>query len=144
VSVVESLRAADDRLSPDDAPAWAEVLGVVLVVGLATRDGVHAWTALLGGDLLGERVDPHLADHDVTLASPVLGLRGHRLDRVARAGTALLGAGAWHLFDPAGIVATNPVVGAWVAANVAVLCADPALWALHRIMTTPQSDPTDA
>lgn len=127
------LRELNDRLSTDDAPLWAEVLGAVLAPTIALRGGVHAVTALVGARVTGEAIDPHTAGHGLTLASPIRGLRGHRLDRVARYLTAVIGVGglAWVHFP----AIAQPVPRAYVALNCVALAADPFAWAICAIRT---------
>lgn len=115
--------AAWDRLaeSPDDAPLWAEVLGMAFAPSLFARAGVHVWVALLAG------VDPRLAEGtDVSLRSPIRGLRGDRNDLLARLG--VLGVGVFALagWPPEFVFATMPApVAAWVLGQTGVLLADP-------------------
>lgn len=141
MSLWQSLRQVDDQLGADDAPLWVEALGAVLVIGLLYRDAIHIFTALAAD------ISPELDDHDVTLESPVVALRGHRFERGARVGACLFGVGAWMLLVDG---AARPAwATAFVSANTAVLIGDPIAWALararammHRDATT-RSQPAD-
>ena len=63
--MMAALLAMNDRLSTDDAPLWAEVLGVVFALGLAVRAQAHVTVALLHG------IEPCFRNHDITVKSPV-------------------------------------------------------------------------
>jgi len=118
--------------SPDDAPLWAEVLGMVFAPALFVRAGVHVWVAWLAG------VDPRLAaGHDLTVQSPIRGLRGDRHDAVARLGTLGVGVFAVSAWSPQFALAIWPTpVAVWVLGQVAVVCADPALYILSIARST--------
>lgn len=124
--MLEGLREMNDRLSTDDAPLWAEVLGLVLAAAILLRGGMHVATALVASSLTESEIDPHLVGHGLTLASPVRGLRGHRYDRVARYLTGVIGIGGltWVLYP----AIPNPIPRAWVWLNCAALAADPLAW----------------
>jgi hypothetical protein len=67
--MMATLVEINERLSTDDAPLWAEVLGVVFALGLAVRAQAHVTVALLHG------LDPCFRGHDVSVKSPVARLR---------------------------------------------------------------------
>lgn len=146
MSLREDLRDLNARLEPDDAPPWAEVLGAVLPAFIAIRGGLHAATALVAGDLTDEAIDPHLTGHGLTLASPVVGLRGHRFDRVARYVVGVVGVGGYHMIGFSAI--GHPLPRAWLMLNVLACAADPALYGIDRLRTrynitlTPMLRPT--
>jgi hypothetical protein len=111
--------------SPDDAPLWAEVCGLLLAPALFARAGVHVWVALFAD------VDPRLAPGtDVTVASPIRGLRGDRHDAVARLGVCGAGVAALGAWPPAVIQTLPPLLAIGLTAQIAVLLADPALYAV--------------
>jgi len=131
---IDALRDANERWSSDDARWWAEVLGVVLALGLTIRGGVHVWTALFANaaGVFDEEIDPHLADCDITLKSPVKGLREHRVERVARYATFVVGLVAWSLLAP---LTTDrpPMAAPYIVLQVTVLFADPVTFLLDRL-----------
>lgn len=132
--VYRELRALDRQLSADDAPAWAEVLSVVLALGLTVRGGIHVWTVLIANEWTnGPDLDPSLAGNDVTLASPVIGLRGHRYERVARYLTFVAGLGIWYLFTPF-TPGGRPLVSKILIVLTAAVClADPIAFIVTRV-----------
>lgn len=135
MSLWESLREAERSWSSDDDRLWAQLVGAVLAIGLCFRAAIHAWTALLASDILDEEIDPHLADTDVSLASPVLGIREHRTERVARFATGVFGLGAWVALQP---FATRPTgVATFLAVNIAVCLGDP-LWGVLNYLRVRQ------
>lgn len=140
MSLREDLRDLNARLEPDDAPLWAEVLGAVLPAFVAIRGGLHAGSALVGADLTGEAIDPHLTGHGLTLASPVAGLRGHRFDRVARYLVAVVGVGGYHIIGFSAI--GHPLPRSWLLLNVLACAADPALYGIDRLRTRYDYDST--
>lgn len=120
---LDELRDAERRWSADDDRWWAEVLGLVFAVGLYLRATTHVLTALVAGDVLDEDINPRLADTDVTLASPVTGLRGHRVDRAARFATLVVGLGAWLYLTP--LTGGTAPIAAFTVAQLAVCLLDP-------------------
>lgn len=136
----DAVRRWNNRFGTDDAPLWAEVLGAVLAPGLFIRAAVHVWLAIAADAVRDEHVDPHLAGRDITLASPVQGLRGHRVDPAARVVTAVAAFAAWSAWPPSLI---GGVAGVWLGANWLVALSDPLqyglLWGrrLYRTQTTP-------
>lgn len=115
--------------TPDDAPLWAEVVGLLFAPALFARAGVHVWVALLAD------VDPRLADgSDVSLRSPIRGLRGDRHEPLARAGTAGAGIVALAAWPPAMMVSAAPTpVAVWVLAQTYALGADPFAYVLNHV-----------
>lgn len=130
-TVSDAIRAWDRQFGTDDARWWAEVLGVVLVLGLFLRAAVHVYVALAARAWLPEGCDPHLYATDITLRSPVVGIEGHRIEPAARVITALVGAGAWVALVP--VARPWPVVDLWVVSNLLVPLTDPAAWVVHRL-----------
>lgn len=125
---LEALRQLDAAWGTDDAPLWAEVAGPLLVLGLLYRDAIHVWTAL------AVDISPELGAHDLTLSSPVVALRGHRFEVVARFGAFVFGCGAVELLTP---FTNRPLwVSAFIAAQCAVLLADPLAWGINRARST--------
>lgn len=118
----DAIRRWDDRFGTDDARVWAEVLGVILAPGLFIRAAVHVWLALAADAVREEHVDPHLAARDITLASPIKGVRDHRVDPAARIVTAVAGLAVWSSWPPATL---GGVVGLWLGANWLVALSDP-------------------
>lgn len=118
----------NSQLTTDDAPWWAEVLGPVLAIGLVLRGGIHVGAALFGRDVLGECIDPHVDKQDVTLASPVIDMRGHRLDLFARLVTAAIALGLWGMVE----AASHPVGAAYLALQLGVCIADPIAFVAWR------------
>lgn len=131
-ALYHELREVNDNLTTDDAPVWAEVLGTVLAVGLVVRGGIHVWTALLGSELPGVDIDPTVDKQDITLASPVFALRGHRLDLFARLITAAIGIALWQSMVSG---ARPPLVNAFTAAQLAVCIADPLVFVVWGAIT---------
>jgi hypothetical protein len=129
----------------DDAPWWADLLGAVFAIGLFVRSGCHVYSALIAG------ADPHVADNDVTLVNTVLALRqDSRADLGARILSLFAGVEAWLMFDPQSLGAmidgpatVQVAVPAFVAANIAVLLADPLLFAVYRLRTRRNTSETD-
>lgn len=115
--------------TPDDAPLWAEVVGLVFAPALFVRAGVHVWVALLAG------VDPQLATgSDVSLQSPIQGLRGDRNDLLARLGTVGVGVFAIAAWSPPFVFATMPTpVAVWVLAQISAVAADPLAYVIHHV-----------
>jgi hypothetical protein len=136
--MTERLRAA---IATDDAPLWAEVAAVMLAGALVVRAGAHAWVAVLASAHTQTDVAPTIArDHDLSLKSPVMALRGHRVEPVARGATTLLGFGGLDLHAGAA-VATTPVellATAWLTLQFAALAADPVALLLDRIINQQQ------
>lgn len=137
MSVVDGLRDANRRLSSDDDRWWAQLLAVVLALGLTLRSAIHVLTALILNEwtdlgwIDGPRIDVALAGTDVAFASPCEGLRGHRYDLVARYLTFVTGLGVWYLYTP---LAGRPLVGKlYVAGTIMVCLADPVAFAIERI-----------
>lgn len=126
----ERLRGA---VATDDAPLWAEVGAVALAGALVVRAGVHAWVAVLADRHTGATIDPAISpDHDFELASPIVALRGHRVEPVARGATALLGFGGLELYAGLAVATTAVEVAAatWLAVQFAALALDPAALAI--------------
>ena len=73
MSAIATLREMNERLSTDDAPLWAEALGLVFVLGFYLRDLAHIIAALVADEY------PGLRDNDVTVRSPVEALDGETL-----------------------------------------------------------------
>jgi hypothetical protein len=73
MSAFKTLREVNDRLSADDAPLWAEALGLILVLGFYLRDLAHIIAALAANE------HPELRDNDVSMKSPVEALDGEPL-----------------------------------------------------------------
>lgn len=119
----------DIAAKPDDAPLWAEVLGMVFAPALFARAGVHVWVALLAD------VDPRLADgSDVSLRSPIRGLRGDRHDVLARIGTAGAGIVAFGAWPPSMLFSAEPApLAVWMLAQTYALGADPLAYLLNHV-----------
>jgi hypothetical protein len=130
---VDGLRGLNARLSTDDAPVWAEVLGSVLVFGLLYRGASHIVAAMLAG------VDPHVAGNDVSAANAVAAVRDDGLVMVDLYGRLLAVAFGilWlHVFDPGDAYLYAGTGGALfrvvITANIAVCLIDPLLFAYGR------------
>lgn len=115
--------------TPDDAPLWAEVAGLLFAPALFVRAGVHVWVALFAD------VDPQLADgSDVSLRSPIRGLRGDRHDALARIGTAGAGIVAFAAWPPAMLFSAAPApVAIWILAQTYALGADPLAYLITHV-----------
>jgi len=129
----DALRRYNDIAATDDARLWAEVMGAILAPGLLVRAAVHVWAALAADAHLPEGCDPRLAATDITLASPIQGLRGHRLDPGIRVVTALAGVGMFQLWWP--LPGAPIAVKAWFLACVAVPVSDPVQYAVYRVVS---------
>ncbi len=136
MSALGELRRANERL--DSGAEWYEqLLAVPLVFGLTIRTGVHVWTALIVNEWIRlgwvdrEEIETELAGSDVSLASPVVGLRGHRADVVARYLTFCAGLGFWYLFTPL----SNRVLAGqfYIVATVLVCVLDPIVWVVGQL-----------
>lgn len=123
----EAVRRWDEEMATD-GPLWADVVGVVCVVGLFVRGGIHAWTALLT-----PWTSPELADHDVTWQSPVADLRGRRVDAIARLGSLCAAGVGLSLFSPWWLASFSPPLAALAVVNIAVLAADPVAFVGARL-----------
>jgi len=136
--MAERFAAVSDRLravvGTDDAPLWAEVAAVVLAGALVVRAGAHAWVALLASDPGPFDIDPTICrEHDLTLRSPVVALRDHRVEPVARGVTALLGFGGLELHATGTATGGAEVVAAlWLTVQFGALAADPLAMLLNR------------
>lgn len=126
----DAIRRWDDHFGTDDARLWAEVFGIVFAPGLFVRAAVHVQLALAADHVRDEHVDPHLADRDVTLRSPVQGVRRHRIEPAARVTTAVVGGLCWAAWPPAVL---GGVVGLWLGANWCVAMSDPAQFVVVRL-----------
>lgn len=115
--------------APDDAPLWAEVAGLLFAPALFVRGGVHVWVALLAD------VDPRLAGgSDVSLRSPIRGLRGERHDVLARIGTAGAGIVALGAWPPSMLFSVAPApLAVWMLAQTYALGADPLAYLLNHV-----------
>jgi hypothetical protein len=131
-----ALAVAEDRLTADDAPLWAEVLGVVLAPALVLRGGCHVWAALLAG------VDPAVDRNDVTLQNVVLAVRDESAtaDLAGRLLAASIGITAWLAVLP--VASGNGIVRAYLALNCTVLAADPLGVVARRHPSRPMTDAT--
>lgn len=69
MTIIAEIIGLNERLSTNDAPVWAEVIGLVFALGLAVRAQCHIISALLA------RRDPRYRDHDVTIASPIASIK---------------------------------------------------------------------
>lgn len=119
MSAIGTLREVNSRLSTDDAPLWAEVLGILLAVGFAARGLAHILAALGSGN------DPQLRGNDVTAASAVESLGDDRTaDASARVLALSFGVFGLMLASNAGGVPGT----AFIAANALVPLTDPALF----------------
>lgn len=134
---VQTLRELNDRLSTDDAPRWAEAIGMVFALGLTARSLCHITNALATDR------DPQLAGNDVIAASPVVSLQDAewQLDLSSRLLALSLAVVAWAVIDP--LSATWPgepwmtvVARAFVIGNIAVPAVDPVLFVKHRLTET--------
>ncbi len=115
--------------STDDAPVWAEVLGMLLAGGLLFRAACHVFVARLH-DLDGE-----LAETDLSAANAVAAIRDgdeRRADFNGRVAAFLVGVVLWWTYVPGqgpslSIEAGHALAGvvqAYVTLNIAVLFAD--------------------
>lgn len=141
------MRATWERLSEafddtDDAPLWAEVVGVIVPLGLLFRAASHV---LVAGIM---DIDGELADSDVAAGNAVAAIRDgeHRqADLNGRVLAFLVGCVLWWVYLPgsgptlsmAGSSALSSLVTAWLGLNVCVLFADVVLFAatLNRSLT---------
>jgi len=127
------LRAAEQNWRTDDAPLWAEVLAAVLPIGLTVRNGVHVYTALFARAHSSDTISPELAASDVTVRSPVEGVRERlRVDAAARYFTCVAGLAGWYLLTPFSD-SMHPAIQLFYALNVAVCVADPVLFGVDRV-----------
>lgn len=131
--VVNALIIANRRLSPDDAPLWAEVLGVLLGLGLTARSGCHVAAAAAAG------LDRELVDVDVTAGNTVAAVRDAewQVDVGGRVVSVCAAVVLWPAVDPLTVSYGGPawvVTGAqaFVIANIAVLASDPVLFLANR------------
>lgn len=134
--LVDSLLIANERLSPDDAPRWAEGIAFVLAIGLTIRSACHLGAAAAAGKRL------HVTDHDATLGNVVVAIRDGdwRPDLAGRFIAMLFGLVVWTALQPLTLMWPGP---AWVTplgrlfvlSNVAVLLADPVAFAIYRLRT---------
>lgn len=120
MSAIQTLQEVNDNLSTDDAPLWAEVLGVVLALGFFTRDNAHVLSALIADE------EPQLRGQDVTRRSPVASLDDNRsADISARLFALSLGILLAHI----AMLASSVPVAIFIGANALVPLADPILYA---------------
>ncbi len=132
-----SLGVAQDRLSADDAPLWAEALGFVFGPALTLRSACHLLAAVVG------QHDPRLVDSDVTLGNSVASLRDEPgADLNGRVFSVLLGVALYVALQPASVAVPGPelataAVQVWLTANIMVLVSDPLQMLMY--MTQPQT-----
>jgi hypothetical protein len=132
VTRLDDLRELNERLSADEPRLWARCLRTVCALGLAVRGGVHAWTVLFAVNVLDDDLDLSLGDTDVTAQSPIMGLRGHRLDEVARLCTLVAGLGIWYLSRP--LAGGRPLVTQVILVSAIAVCvADPLLFVVEQL-----------
>lgn len=133
MSTLGRLRAMEREWRGEEDRVWAQVVGAVLAVGLFARGATHVWTVLLAREWRGVDVSPELADTDISVASPVEELRGHRLDVVARVATLGVGIGAWAYVAP--LTGGSVPVQAFVVANIGVCLLDPLWYGMALVRT---------
>lgn len=120
MSTLQTLREMNERLATDGAPLWAEVLGVVLILGFYCRDLAHILVALATDHY------PGLRGNDVTAKSPVEALESDRVaDVTGRLLAVCFGLGLVWLSTQA----SAGVVQAYILVNAVVPLADPILFA---------------
>lgn len=132
-SLLADLRALNDRLSPDEAPMWAEVLGVVFAVGFYVRSTSHVFAALAAD------VNPELTDYDVCSGSPVAAIRTAEwpIDAGARILSLCAAVALWVSVDPLavshGSETTTLALRLYLSSNLAIAASDPLLFIYWRI-----------
>lgn len=131
--LVVAIGNVNRQLSPDDAPLWAEVLDVLLAVGLTIRSGCHLAAAAAAG------VDLELADLDISAGNAVVAVRAGdwRPDAGGRVIAVCAAVGVWLLVEPLTTSWPGPAWAtlagrAYVLANIGVLASDPVLYLAHR------------
>jgi len=118
-SLVSGVQEVNARLSTDDAPLWAEVLGVTLALGFFVRDYAHVLTALVAG------AEPQLRGQDVTTLSPVESLENTpKTDISAR----VLAVSFGLVVVFVATLSERRVVTAYLIANALVPLTDPVLF----------------
>lgn len=133
MTAVSELRRLNDRLSSDNAPLWADALGIALSLGFCVRSQVHMLAAL------GAGLDPSLDDYDVRAASPVIAIQSNRLvDLSARLGTLAILVVGWAVL--AGQTGDPRLAQLYLLANGMVLAADPFLFIIAMRNNKPDDD----
>lgn len=132
--MMAALLAMNDRLSTDDAPLWAEVLGVVFALGLAVRAQAHITVALLHG------LEPCFRDHDISVKSPVAAVRpGTKPDALGR----LLSFGVGVVLLELALTSTAPTWATmFVLIQASIPFADPFWLTAAMTQTHEQTDNT--
>jgi hypothetical protein len=135
MTVVSDLRRLNDRWSSDNAPLWADALGVALSLGFFVRSQIHVLAAL------GAGLDPSLDDYDVRAASPVIAIQDNRLvDLSARLGSTAILVVGWAVL--AGQADGDPrLAQIYLLANGMVLAADPFLFIIAMRHNRPEKEP---
>jgi len=117
---IRTLREMNARLSTDDAPLWAEVLGFVLAVGFVFRSLAYVTSALIFD------VDPQLRDQYVTRRSPVASIDD---DWHAALSARILSLSVGLLLLQIAVDGSPMIGAAYVGANAVVPLVDPILYA---------------
>lgn len=132
---------------PDDAPVWAEVLGLLVPFGLLLRSASHVFVARLHG------LDGTLATTDQSAANAVAAIRDGdepRADLNGRVAAFVVGIVLWWCYMPGAgpqlavdsSHALAGIVRAYIALNIGVLFADLGLYVVEstREMTDDNTD----
>ena len=118
MSTIQTLREMNDRLATDGAPAWAELLGVLLILGFYCRDLAHIVVALTTDHY------PGLRGNDVTVESPVEAFESDRAADIAgRLLAVCFGLGLVWISAQA----SGGLVRTYILVNAVVPLADPLL-----------------
>jgi len=129
MTVLQTLAEMNDRLGSNNAPIRSQVIAMVFVIGVSTRDLAYVLVALAGD------APPQLRDDDVTLRSPVTSLDDASRWKLRIAARLLaVGLGVMWISIAGGL--EHRLVATWLFANACVPLADPLLGLVNYLNTT--------